>query len=235
VRRPTRAADDRPRARRRPAPPTGDEPMTSNSFGTRSELAVGDRRFEIERLDRLEVDLDSLPYALKILLENLVRNEDGAAITADDVTAFLGHDPAGGGQIETLFTPARVLLQDFTGVPAIVDFAAMRDASPSVAATRRSSSQDRRGPRHRPLGHRRGRRDPKAFDPQRRDRVQPQPRALPVHPLGCGGVQRPARSSRRAPASSTRSTSSTSRRSSTPTTRAAPTRTRSSASTATPR
>jgi aconitate hydratase len=102
--------------------------MTSNSFDTRSELAVGDQHYEIERLDRLDVDLGTLPYALKILLENLVRNEDGSAITADDIAAFVAHDPTGGAELETLFTPARVLLQDFTGVPSIADLAAMRDA-----------------------------------------------------------------------------------------------------------
>ncbi|MEX0868877.1 MAG: aconitate hydratase AcnA [Nitriliruptoraceae bacterium] len=101
--------------------------MSSNSFGSRSELTVGDRTYEIHRLDAVDVDIAHLPYSLRILLENVLRNEDGLGVTADDIQSFLDWDPANPTELETLFSPARVLLQDFTGVPAIVDLAAMRD------------------------------------------------------------------------------------------------------------
>ncbi len=101
--------------------------MSSNSFGTRDTLEVGDRSFEIHRLDRAGVDVARLPYSLRILLENLLRNEDGRGVTEETVRSFLDWDPVAAPDLETLFTPARVLLQDFTGVPSIVDLAAMRD------------------------------------------------------------------------------------------------------------
>jgi aconitate hydratase len=102
----------------------------TNSFGARSTLKVGSRNFEIFRLDALAragLDVHRLPYSLRILLENLLRTEDGVIVTADDVKALGGWTP-GGAAREIAFTPARVLLQDFTGVPAVVDLAAMRDA-----------------------------------------------------------------------------------------------------------
>ncbi|QBI22044.1 aconitate hydratase AcnA [Egibacter rhizosphaerae] len=102
--------------------------MAGNSFGARSSLEVGGERYEIHRLDAVDADLDRFPYSLKILLENLLRNEDGDTVTREQIEDFLAWDPNARTQSETLFTPARVLLQDFTGVPAIVDFAAMRDA-----------------------------------------------------------------------------------------------------------
>jgi aconitate hydratase len=103
----------------------------SNSFGARSTLKVGDRSYEIFRLDALEqqgVNLHRLPYSLRVLLENLLRTENGTTVTADDVLALANWDPKAQPSREVAFTPARVILQDFTGVPAIVDFAAMRDA-----------------------------------------------------------------------------------------------------------
>ncbi|MEX0659088.1 MAG: aconitate hydratase [Egibacteraceae bacterium] len=102
----------------------------ADSFGARSTLTVGDRSFEIHRLDALEAagDVHHLPFSLRILAENLLRHEDGVAVTADDVAAIVNWDPTAPPSRETQFTPARVLLQDFTGVPAIVDLAAMRDA-----------------------------------------------------------------------------------------------------------
>jgi aconitate hydratase len=102
----------------------------TNSFGARSHLQVGARTFEIFRLDSLKrdgFDVERLPYSLRILLENLLRTEDGIVVTADDVKALAGWAP-GAPAREIAFTPARVLLQDFTGVPAVVDLAAMRDA-----------------------------------------------------------------------------------------------------------
>ena len=102
--------------------------MTSNSFGSRRDLAVGDGSVAIYGLDAAGADLGSLPYSLKVLLENLLRNEDGVKVTADDVRALARWTPGSSSEAEISFTPARVLMQDFTGVPAVVDLAAMRDA-----------------------------------------------------------------------------------------------------------
>src|SRR5215216_2585063 len=104
--------------------------MAGNSFGARAGLDVGDRSLEIFRLEALDSvgDVGALPFSLKVLLENLLRNEDGNAVTAEDVEAFARWDPASAEDREIAFSPARVLMQDFTGVPAIVDLAAMRDA-----------------------------------------------------------------------------------------------------------
>jgi aconitate hydratase len=104
--------------------------MAGNSFGARAGLDVGDRSFEVFRLDALASvgDVAGLPFSLKVLLENLLRTEDGSAVTAEDVEAFARWDPAAATDREIAFSPARVLMQDFTGVPAVVDLAAMRDA-----------------------------------------------------------------------------------------------------------
>src|SRR5215472_988218 len=101
--------------------------MTANSFGSRAALQVAGERYEIYRLDAAEGSA-SLPFSLKILLENLLRNEDGANITASQITALASWDPARKPDTEIQFTPARVILQDLTGVPAVVDLAAMREA-----------------------------------------------------------------------------------------------------------
>ena len=102
----------------------------ADSFDTRSTLAAGGAEYEIFRLDRLagRFDPGRLPFSLKILLENLLRHEDGSGVTAGDVEALAGWDPGAEPSTEIAFTPSRVLLQDFTGVPAVVDLAAMRDA-----------------------------------------------------------------------------------------------------------
>ena len=102
----------------------------ADSFNARSTLEVGGMEYEIFRLDQLagRFDPGRLPFSLKILLENLLRHEDGAAVTASDVEALAGWDAAAEPATEIAFTPSRVLLQDFTGVPAVVDLAAMRDA-----------------------------------------------------------------------------------------------------------
>ncbi|MFQ4150007.1 aconitate hydratase [Arthrobacter sp. LAPM80] len=99
----------------------------SNSFGARNTLTVGNESYEIFRLDAVEGS-ERLPYSLKILLENLLRNEDGRLVTAEQVAALAKWDPAAEHGSEVQFTPARVLLQDFTGVPCVVDMVAMRDA-----------------------------------------------------------------------------------------------------------
>ncbi|HEY3333493.1 MAG TPA: aconitate hydratase [Capsulimonadaceae bacterium] len=100
-----------------------------NSFGTRTTLTVGGQDYEIYRLPSLPgVDISKLPFSLKVLLENLLRCEDGNTVKADDIVALSNWDPAAIPDREIAFMPARVLLQDFTGVPAMVDLAAMRDA-----------------------------------------------------------------------------------------------------------
>ncbi|HET6895415.1 MAG TPA: aconitate hydratase AcnA [Candidatus Baltobacteraceae bacterium] len=104
----------------------------ANSFNAVGKLAVGDRSYSYVRLAALQdaglTTLDRLPYSLKILLENLVRFEDGRSVTKDDVEALAQWTPQQRAQREIAYRPARVLLQDFTGVPAVVDLAAMRDA-----------------------------------------------------------------------------------------------------------
>jgi aconitate hydratase len=103
----------------------------TNTFGARSTLKSGGRMFEIFRLDALTragIDIHRLPYSLRILLEDLLRTEDGVSVTRDDIEALARWSPRTPPSREIAFTPARVLLQDFTGVPAVVDLAAMRDA-----------------------------------------------------------------------------------------------------------
>jgi len=101
--------------------------MSVNSFGARSALKVGDTTYEIFRIDAV-AGHDTLPYSLKVLLENLLRTEDGANITADDIRALGSWDANAEPSHEIQFTPARVIMQDFTGVPCVVDLATMREA-----------------------------------------------------------------------------------------------------------
>jgi len=98
-----------------------------NSFGARDTLKVGEDSYEIFRLDAVP-GTGKLPYSLKVLAENLLRTEDGANITADHIRAIADWDPAAEPSVEIQFTPARVIMQDFTGVPCIVDLATMREA-----------------------------------------------------------------------------------------------------------
>src|SRR5690606_36264479 len=104
---------------------------STDSFNARGKLEVNGKEYEIYRLQAVAdagLDVASLPYSLKILLENLLRTENGTDITAGDIRALAGWDPSASPDREISFTPARVLLQDFTGVPAVVDLAAMREA-----------------------------------------------------------------------------------------------------------
>jgi len=101
--------------------------MTANSFGARDRLGVGNVTYDVFRLDRVD-GWARLPYSLKVLLENLLRNEDGKLVSADQVNALSAWDPAAETNTEIQFSPARVLMQDFTGVPCVVDLVAMRDA-----------------------------------------------------------------------------------------------------------
>ncbi|HET9779361.1 MAG TPA: aconitase family protein, partial [Propionibacteriaceae bacterium] len=106
--------------------------MSVNSFDAKATLEVGDESYQIFRLDAV-AGSDSLPYSLKILLENLLRTEDGANITADDIRGLAGWDPNAEPSKEIQFTPARVIMQDFTGVPCVVDLATMREAMAEMA------------------------------------------------------------------------------------------------------
>jgi aconitate hydratase len=103
---------------------------SGDSFGARDTLEVSGRSYEIHRLDVLQskFDVARLPYSLKVLLENVLRLEDGQSVSAEDVEAIASWDAKAEPSIEIPFQPARVLMQDFTGVPAVVDLAAMRDA-----------------------------------------------------------------------------------------------------------
>src|SRR5437868_13372210 len=101
--------------------------MSDNTFGAQATLAVGGRDYTIFRLDAVDGS-GRLPYSLKVLLENLLRNEDGHNVTADQVRALAGWKADAEPDTEIQFTPARVIMQDFTGVPCVVDLAAMREA-----------------------------------------------------------------------------------------------------------
>ncbi len=165
-----------------------------DSFGAKSTLDVDGTAYEIFRLDAVKgdgLDVDSLPYSLKILLENLLRTEDGADITDGDIKAVAGWDPAAEPDQEIQFTPARVIMQDFTGVPCVVDLATMREAMadlggdpsrinplvPAELVIDHSVQVDDFGTRRRVRA-------------QRRARVRAQPRAVPVPALGPGRLRR---------------------------------------------
>ncbi|WP_348760803.1 aconitate hydratase AcnA [uncultured Salinisphaera sp.] len=110
----------------------------TDSFGTRTNFTVGNRSFDYFSLPALEKQFPNvakLPYAQKILLENLLRHEDGSNVTKDDIEAMANWDAKAEPDTEIAFTPARVVLQDFTGVPAVVDLAAMRDAMKNLGGS----------------------------------------------------------------------------------------------------
>jgi aconitate hydratase len=104
--------------------------VSGNSFGAKSSLKVGSNEFEIFKIAGLSAltAAHSLPFSLKILLENLLRTEDGANVTASQITALANWDPTSRAETEIQFTPGRVIMQDFTGVPCVVDLATMREA-----------------------------------------------------------------------------------------------------------
>src|SRR5688500_397503 len=105
--------------------------MSRNSFGAAARLEAAGQSHEIFRLDALAeagfTGVERLPYSLKVLLENLLRNEDGVSVTEDTVASLAGWDPGAEPDREIAFMPARILLQDLTGVPCVVDLAAMLD------------------------------------------------------------------------------------------------------------
>ena len=101
--------------------------MSINSFKAKNQITVAGQDYEIFDISHIDGST-SLPFSLKILLENLLRTEDGANITADQIRSLAQWDPSAEPDTEIQFTPARVVMQDFTGVPCIVDLATMREA-----------------------------------------------------------------------------------------------------------
>ncbi len=186
---------------------------SQDSFGAKSTLDVEGKSYEIYRLNAVAgdgLDVDSLPYSLKILLENLLRTEDGANITADDIRALAGWDAAAEPSKEIQFTPARVIMQDFTGVPCVVDLATMREAMPDLGGD--PSKINPLAPAELVIDHSViadvfGRPTPSSAT------SRSSTSATRSATSSCAGARPPSttsRSSRRAPASCTRSTSSTS-------------------------
>ena len=108
-----------------------------DSFGVAGTLQVGDRRYRIHRLSALEdvADLGRVPYSIKLLIENLLRHEDGVSVKPGDIEALARYATGGAGGREIAYSPARILLQDFTGVPCVVDLAAMRDAVEALGSS----------------------------------------------------------------------------------------------------
>ena len=161
-----------------------------DSFGAQGTLDVGGTSHQVFRLSAVD-GADALPYSLKVLLENLLRCEDGANITADHIRALAGWRPTAEPDTEIQFTPGRVIMQDFTGVPCIVDLATMREAIVELggdAVAGQPAGPGRAGDR--PLGDRRRVRPAGRVRAQRRLRVPAQPGALPVPALGPGRVRR---------------------------------------------
>ena len=130
-----------------------------DSFGSKGVLNVAGTEYEIFRLSSVEGSND-LPYSLKILLENLLRTEDGANITADHVRALANWDPNAQPDTEIQFTPARVIMQDFTGVPCVVDLATMNAMSNSNTSAMASGTSSCVGARPRSTTSRSSRRAP---------------------------------------------------------------------------
>ena len=156
----------------------------TNSFGARATLTVGTKSYEIFRLDAVPGS-ERLPYSLKVLLEDLLRNEDGTLVTADQVRAVAQWDPTAEHGLEVQYTPARVLLQDFTGVPCVVDLVAMRDAMAAFNGDPQKINP--LIPSELVIDH--SVRRARVVSDQRRPRVLPQPGAVPVAALGATGVR----------------------------------------------
>lgn len=106
-----------------------------DSFNTKTSIDINNQEYEIYDITRVPGS-ENLPFSLKILLENLLRNEDGVSVSKKDIEALVNWKSTLKKNQEIAFRPARVLMQDFTGVPAVVDLAAMRDAVKNSAATR---------------------------------------------------------------------------------------------------
>ena len=157
----------------------------SDSFSCRRHLDVQGKSFAYHSLPALSEhpdlpgDVSRLPYSLKILLENLLRHEDGVDVTRADIEALVAWSPTAEPATEIAFTPSRVVLQDFTGVPAIVDLAAMRDAMQALGGRPGADqSSVAGGTGHRPLRAGGQVRFPRRPRPEQRHRIQAQPGTL---------------------------------------------------------
>ena len=165
----------------------------ADSFGSKGTLRVGDREYTIHRLrpvEKAHPHAAQLPYSLKILLENLLRTEDGLAVRRADIEGLANWQAKEEPSREIAFTPSRVLLQDFTGVPAVVDLAAMRDAMVRMGGDpkqHQSAAPGRAG--HRPLGAGRRFRYGALLSHQCRPGIRAQPRALRLPALGPESVR----------------------------------------------
>ncbi len=169
-------------------------PASPDTFKCKKTLKVGSKTYEYFSLPDAEKNglagISKLPFSLKVLIENLLRFEDGRSVKADDIRAVVEWLKDKTSTREIAYRPARVLMQDFTGVPAVVDLAAMRDAMKS--AGRRSLQDQPAGagrPRHRPLRAGRLLRHRRRLQEERRDRVRAQQGALRVPALGRGRLQ----------------------------------------------
>ena len=166
--------------------------MSVNSFNSRSTLKVGKKEYEIYRLDALDkqgISTTHLPFSLRILLENLLRTEDGRNVTKEEVRALANWNSKSKPEKEIAFTPSRVLLQDFTGVPCVVDLAAMRDAM-KTSGWRSHAHQSPAARRigHRPLRASRRVRHPASVRHECPARIPAQQRALFISPLGANRI-----------------------------------------------
>jgi aconitase A len=187
---------------------------SADSFGAKGTLDVNGKSYEIYRLDAVEgdgLDVESLPFSLKVLLENLLRTEDGEDITADDIRALAGWDAEADPDKEIQFTPARVIMQDFTGVPCVVDLATMREAMEDLGGD--PSRINPLAPAEMVIDHS-VIADVFGTPPRRSSATsRSSTSATASATSSCAGARAPSttsRSSRPAPASCTRSTSSTS-------------------------
>ena len=168
----------------------GSSGLLRRAFAARRGAIASYEIFRIEPLQE-HFDVARLPYTLRILLENVLRHEDGVNVTGQDVEAVAGWVASAEPSQEISFTPGRVLLQDFTGVPAVVDLAAMRNAMRDLGGDpERINPLLPRRARDRPLGAGGRVRDAACDHAERRARVRAQPRALRVPALGPGGVRR---------------------------------------------
>lgn len=147
-----------------------------DSFNCRRTLTAGGTEYAYFDLVEAEKNgltgIAQLPYSMKVLLENLLRNEDGRSVTKESIQAVAGWlTDKGTAGVEIAYRPARVLMQDFTGVPAVVDLAAMRDAMASLGGDPQDQPAGAGRPRHRPFSHRRRVRHADGLRPQCRARI----------------------------------------------------------------
>ena len=124
---------------------------TTDPFGARDRLEVAGRSHVVHRLDALGVDVSRMPYTVRVLLEGVLRNAGSEFVTEDDVRALAGWRPGSGATAEVPYLPARVVLQDFTGVPCVADLAALRSAMRPSGRSRKDRAADSRRPRDRPF------------------------------------------------------------------------------------